>query len=95
MKLLSPRVRLRLFGLITKHGIRVINSEPGRIVVSIATWREYENEILQLIAELRTDPYVYDIQFKRGIAEVVYDQEALSDSIAINRWLQTLDKYAF
>lgn len=93
--MLSPRVRFRLFSLISRHGIRVLHSEPGRIVVSIATWREFEREILQLIEELQHDPYIYEIQFSNGVAEVVYDEAGLTDPAAIDRWLNMLNKYPF
>lgn len=93
--MIPPRTRLRLFSLMTRHGIRLLDSGPGRIVVSIATWREFEREILQLIEELRYDPYIYEISFSDGVAEVVYDEAGLADPAAIDRWLRILDKYPF
>lgn len=79
----------------TRHGIKILHSEPGRIIVSIGTWKEYEREILQLIEDLKYDPYIYEISFSDGVAEVVYDEAGLADPAAIDRWLQILDKYPF
>lgn len=95
IELISPRIRLQLFALLTKHGIKVLHSEQGKIAASIATWREYESEISQLVAELREDPYVYNIQFSDGIVEIEYDEAVLSDRRAIEKWFEILNRYPF
>lgn len=93
--MISPQMRWRLFGLLSKHGIRVIHAEPGRIVASIGTWIEYEQDILQLVAELRADQDIVEAHFSNGVAEVAYNESAFSDRNTIERWMDIFEKYPF
>lgn len=96
-ELISNVMKLKLIALAAKHGIQVEHFTPGEIIVSIETWREYYDNLLQLIDDLNLDPNIQSITFDPSIGYVYiyYDHSALQHKETINNWIRIFEKYSF
>lgn len=90
-------MKLKLIALAAKHGIQIEHFTPGEVIVSIETWREYYDSLLQLIDDLNRDPNIQSITFDPSVGYVYidYDHSALQHKETINNWIRIFEKYSF
>lgn len=95
--MISNVMKLKLIALAAKHGVQVEHFAPGKVIVSIETWQENEEQLLSLIDDLNNDENIYSINFdpQRGFVHIEYDHNALNDQETINNWLRIFEKYSF
>lgn len=90
-------MKLKLIALAAKHGIQVEHFTPGEVIVSIETWREYYDSLLQLIDDLNRDPNIQSITFDPtlGYVYIYYNHDALQHKETINNWIRVFERYSF
>lgn len=88
-------VRQRIISLLKKYNVELKHHKPGRVRVKLSNWRSKQEMLQRLLGELERDIDVKSIEFTETTGSVLihYNEAALKDSFAHNRWTQIFEKY--
>lgn len=88
-------IRKKITFLLNKYNVELKHYTPGRIRVKLSNWRNKQVTLENLIKELEADRDVKSIEFteQTGSLIVHYNEAALKDAFAHNRWIHIFEKY--
>ncbi len=90
-------VRQKIIYLLKKYNVELKHHTPGRVRVKLSNWRSKQEMLQRLLGELEQDIDVKSIEFTEYTGSVLihYNEAALKDSFAHNRWTLIFEKYNF
>lgn len=95
-KIKNKAINKRIELILSKHGIIVVHSLPGRIRLGFPRWRENEAKVFSLIREMKEDEDIISIEFTKetGTALILFNSHSVNHSNSVSRWLSIIQKYS-
>lgn len=77
-----------------QYDIKLVHFVPGRVRLQSSRWINDVDLIERIIGELKSQPFVFSVQFTKitGSAVITYDANHVTDHNELQSWLQILNQ---